>query len=204
MAGSRNWWPICLWTRSRSRSCWRENGRPGAKANGGGTSSARTGVEPASGLQSGGATPCHPTARPPARYGGGSAAGTAQCVQPAATARGVSNRLRSVAPGTAFGTTLLATQLSGLHSKPMTSTTFTSGSGKLIRGQATEFVAFNTVEPAQLDSIRPYWPGVDAAAKLPRGAFLAFNRDSGVTARPVRSSERALPCNPHHENGRIG
>ena len=40
----------CPWTRWRSRSCWRENGRPGAKTRGGGTSSERSGVEPASGL----------------------------------------------------------------------------------------------------------------------------------------------------------
>lgn len=49
---------------------------------------------------------------------------------------------------------------------------------ELIRSQATEFVAFNTIEPAQLDSIRPYWPGVVKAADLPKGHYLAFNRDS--------------------------
>ena len=49
---------------------------------------------------------------------------------------------------------------------------------ELIRSQATEFVAFNTIEPAQLDAIRPYWPGVDKAAALPKGSYLAFNRDS--------------------------
>lgn len=52
---------------------------------------------------------------------------------------------------------------------------------ELIRSQATEFIAFNTIEPAQLDSIRPYWSGVDAASKLPRGQFLALNRNSGAT-----------------------
>ncbi len=50
---------------------------------------------------------------------------------------------------------------------------------ELIRSQATEFIAFNTVEPAQLESIEPYWAGVGAAADLPRGQFLAYNRDSG-------------------------
>jgi hypothetical protein len=50
---------------------------------------------------------------------------------------------------------------------------------QLVRSQTTEFVAFNTIEPAQLDAIRPYWPGVDAAAKLTKGQFLSFNRDSG-------------------------
>ena len=49
-----------------------------------------------------------------------------------------------------------------------------------IRSQCTEFVAFNTVEPAELDAIRPYWSGVDKAAKLPKGSYLAFNRDSGA------------------------
>jgi hypothetical protein len=42
-----------------------------------------------------------------------------------------------------------------------------------------EFVAFNTVEPAELDAIRPYWSGVDKAAP-PKGSYLAFNRDSGA------------------------
>lgn len=51
---------------------------------------------------------------------------------------------------------------------------------ELIRSQATEFVAFNTIEPAQLDSIRPYWSGVDKAADLPKFHWLAFNRDSGA------------------------
>ena len=46
---------------------------------------------------------------------------------------------------------------------------------------ATEFVAFNTVEPSQLESIEPYWPGVEAAADLPAGHFLAFNPESGGT-----------------------
>ncbi|MGB7767420.1 MAG: hypothetical protein WBN22_01005 [Verrucomicrobiia bacterium] len=52
---------------------------------------------------------------------------------------------------------------------------------ELIRSQATEFVAFNTVEPAQLESIEPYWPGVAAAAALPNGHFLAYNRETGGT-----------------------
>jgi len=56
---------------------------------------------------------------------------------------------------------------------------------ELIRSQATEFIAFNTIEPAQLDSIRPYWANVDAAADLPKGKFLAYNRDSGGTAAGI-------------------
>lgn len=51
---------------------------------------------------------------------------------------------------------------------------------ELIRSQATEFIAFNTIEPVQLDSIRPYWPGVYKAAVLPKFSWLAFNRDSGA------------------------
>ena len=54
---------------------------------------------------------------------------------------------------------------------------------ELIRSQATEFIAFNTTEPGQLDSIRPYWAGVDAAANLPRGQFIAYNRETGGILR---------------------
>jgi hypothetical protein len=50
---------------------------------------------------------------------------------------------------------------------------------EIVRSQCTEFVAFNTVEPRQLKSIEPYWPAVHKAADLPRGAFLAYNRESG-------------------------
>ena len=52
-----------------------------------------------------------------------------------------------------------------------------------IRSQATEFVVFNIREPAELDAIRPYWSGVDAAASLPRGHFIAVNRESGGELR---------------------
>jgi hypothetical protein len=48
-----------------------------------------------------------------------------------------------------------------------------------LRRLVTEWICFNTVEPADLDAIRPYFPRVDQAATLPRGAFLAYNRDSG-------------------------
>jgi hypothetical protein len=54
---------------------------------------------------------------------------------------------------------------------------------ELIRSQATEFVAFNTVEPYQLDAIRPYWDGVDQAATLQRGEFIAVNRITGAELR---------------------
>lgn len=47
-----------------------------------------------------------------------------------------------------------------------------------IRSQATEFVAFNMCEPAELDAIRPYWSDVDEVATLPPGEFIAINRNS--------------------------
>lgn len=47
-----------------------------------------------------------------------------------------------------------------------------------IRRLVTEWVAFNTCEPDDLDAIRPYWPGVDKAASLPKGQFLAYNRET--------------------------
>jgi hypothetical protein len=54
---------------------------------------------------------------------------------------------------------------------------------ELIRGQATEFVAFNLVEPYQLDAIRPYWSDVDKAATLARGEFIAVNRNTRAELR---------------------
>jgi hypothetical protein len=52
-----------------------------------------------------------------------------------------------------------------------------------IRSMATEFVIFNLCEPAELDAIRPYWSGVDEAATLAKGEFVAINRDSGGKLR---------------------
>jgi hypothetical protein len=52
-----------------------------------------------------------------------------------------------------------------------------------IRRLITEFVGFNTVEPDDLDKIRPYWPGVDEVATLPLGEFIAFNRETRATLR---------------------
>ena len=49
-----------------------------------------------------------------------------------------------------------------------------------LRGAVTEWVCFNTEEPAELDSVRPYFAGVDRVAALPRGSFIAYNRDSGA------------------------
>jgi hypothetical protein len=36
------------------------------------------------------------------------------------------------------------------------------------------------VEPADLDAVRPYYPNVDKVAALPKGSFLAYNRDTGA------------------------
>jgi len=49
-----------------------------------------------------------------------------------------------------------------------------------IRSQSTELVSFNLVEPAELEAIRPYWSGVDAATSLAPGQFIAVNRESGA------------------------
>jgi hypothetical protein len=48
-----------------------------------------------------------------------------------------------------------------------------------IRAEVTEWVCFNTIEPGDLDAVRPYFAGVDEAATLPKGKFIAYNRDSG-------------------------
>ncbi|MGH7941581.1 MAG: hypothetical protein ACREFR_10980 [Limisphaerales bacterium] len=58
-----------------------------------------------------------------------------------------------------------------------------STGGLTIRRLRNGSCAFNTVEPAELDAIRPYWSGVDEAARLPRGEFIAVNRDSGGKLR---------------------
>ncbi len=34
-------------------------------------------------------------------------------------------------------------------------------------------------EPGELDAVRPYFRGVDRVAQLPRGSFIAYNRESG-------------------------
>lgn len=51
-----------------------------------------------------------------------------------------------------------------------------------IRAEVTEWICFNTIEPGDLDAVRPYFAGVDAAAKLPKGHFIAYNRNSGGIA----------------------
>ena len=48
-----------------------------------------------------------------------------------------------------------------------------------LRAEVTEWVCFATQEPGELDAVRPYFRGVDRVADLPRGAFIAYNRESG-------------------------
>jgi hypothetical protein len=48
-----------------------------------------------------------------------------------------------------------------------------------IGAEATEWVCFNMVEPGELDAVRPYFRGVDRVAELPRGSFIAYNRENG-------------------------
>ena len=65
----------------------------------------------------------------------------------------------------------------------LTSTQFPRDYHKDLRSSVTEWVCFNCSEPVELDAVRPYFSGVDVAAGLPRGEFVAFNRDSAATLR---------------------
>ena len=49
-----------------------------------------------------------------------------------------------------------------------------------IRAEVTEWVCFSMDEPGELDAVRPYFRGVDRVAQLPRGSFIAYNRESGA------------------------
>ena len=49
-----------------------------------------------------------------------------------------------------------------------------------LRDSVTEWVCFNITEPDNLDAVRPYFPGVDQVTTLPRGSFIAVNRDNGA------------------------
>ncbi|MEI7807963.1 MAG: hypothetical protein WCJ07_05715 [Verrucomicrobiota bacterium] len=48
-----------------------------------------------------------------------------------------------------------------------------------LRAEVTEWVCFNTIEPGELDAVRPYFRGVDQVAGLPKGSFIGYNRESG-------------------------
>ena len=60
------------------------------------------------------------------------------------------------------------------------STQFPKDYARIVRNSVTEWVMFNTVERDELDAVRPYFPGVDRAAQLRPGEFLAVNRHSGA------------------------
>ncbi len=60
----------------------------------------------------------------------------------------------------------------------LTSTQFPRDYHRSIRAAVTEWVCFSTDEPGDLDAVRPYFRGVDRVAGLPRGSFIAYNRDS--------------------------
>ncbi len=62
----------------------------------------------------------------------------------------------------------------------LTSTQFPRDYHADIRGNVTEWVCFSCTEPAELEAVRPYFPGVDRAASLPKGSFIAFNRNSNT------------------------
>lgn len=49
-----------------------------------------------------------------------------------------------------------------------------------IRRMVTEWVCFNIVEPKDLEAIRPYFSEVDKCAQLPRGSFIAYNRETAA------------------------
>jgi hypothetical protein len=49
-----------------------------------------------------------------------------------------------------------------------------------LRAEVTEWVCFSMNEPGELDAVRPYFRGVDRVADLPRGSFIAYNRESGA------------------------
>lgn len=47
-----------------------------------------------------------------------------------------------------------------------------------IRALVTEWIGFNTVEPDELDAVRPYFSDVDKVASLPRGSWISYFRDT--------------------------
>ncbi len=49
-----------------------------------------------------------------------------------------------------------------------------------LRAEVTEWICFSMNEPGELDAVRPYFRGVDRVAELPRGSYIAYNRESGA------------------------
>lgn len=52
-----------------------------------------------------------------------------------------------------------------------------------IRAEVTEWVCFQTLDPDELDAVRPYFRAVDKVAALPKGEFIAYNVESGKELR---------------------
>ena len=65
----------------------------------------------------------------------------------------------------------------------LSSTQYPKDYARTIRESVTEWVCFNIADPDELDSVRPYFPGVDAVAGLPRGEFISCNRETGAELR---------------------
>jgi hypothetical protein len=49
-----------------------------------------------------------------------------------------------------------------------------------VRAEVTEWVRISMNDPGELAAVRPYFRGVDRVAALPRGSFIAYNRESGA------------------------
>ena len=60
----------------------------------------------------------------------------------------------------------------------ITSTQYPRDYHSTIRGGVTEWVCFSTTEECELAAVRDYYRGVDKAAGLFKGEFLAYNRNS--------------------------
>lgn len=65
----------------------------------------------------------------------------------------------------------------------LTATQFPKDYARPIRASVTEWVCFNTEDPDDLAAVRGYFSAVDEAATLPRGQFVAFNRDTRAVLR---------------------
>ena len=48
-----------------------------------------------------------------------------------------------------------------------------------IRAEVTEWICISMDEPGELDTVLPYFRGVDRVTQLSRGGFIADNRESG-------------------------
>lgn len=65
----------------------------------------------------------------------------------------------------------------------LSSTQYPKDYARTIRESVTEWVCFNINDPDEIDSVRPYFPGVEAVADLKLGEFISCNRESGAEMR---------------------